>query len=85
MSPISPIRPISPPVKDFAEKFAINYPVAMAESEVVHRYGARSLPTTFYIDREGKVIDVMTGMVKRDQIEEKIRAALGGSEKSGQR
>ncbi|MHB1225300.1 MAG: peroxiredoxin family protein [Gemmatimonadaceae bacterium] len=44
------------PVLDFLREKGISYPVAMARGDVVNAYGgARVLPTSFLIDREGRV------------------------------
>lgn len=43
-------------VKPFAKKMNINYPLAMATPEIVAAFGdLQSIPTTFLIDREGKI------------------------------
>lgn len=65
------------PVRDFAGEFKVNYPLALGNADVANRYGGiRSLPTTFYIDRNGRVMDVVPGLMRRDGIEERIKAAL---------
>jgi glutathione peroxidase-family protein len=37
------------------------------------------LPTTFYIDRQGKIVDRVFGLVSHSQIEDDIKKALGGA------
>ena len=47
---------VLPMVTEFSEKYKINYPVVMHNQEVVYAYGGiRSIPTTFVLDKEGKV------------------------------
>ena len=47
---------VLPMVTEFAEKYKINYPVVMYTQEVIYAYGGiRSIPTTFVLDKEGKV------------------------------
>ena len=44
------------PVLEFLRDRGITYPVAMANGEIVNAYGgARVLPTSFLIDREGRI------------------------------
>jgi cytochrome c biogenesis protein CcmG/thiol:disulfide interchange protein DsbE len=43
-------------VADFAKNYKINYPVVIHNQEIVYAYGGiRSIPTTFILDKEGKV------------------------------
>jgi len=43
-------------VKDFADNYKINYPVLIHNQEIVYAYGGiRNIPTTFVLDKEGKV------------------------------
>ena len=49
-------------VPAFAEQYSINYPVLFATGEVVRAYGGiTSIPTTFIIDRNGKVRNRVIG------------------------
>jgi peroxiredoxin len=43
-------------IKDFIEKNDIRYPNAMADSDILNTYGVAKFPTTFLIDREGKIV-----------------------------
>lgn len=38
--------------------------------------GVQLLPSTFYIGRDGKVVDKVFGLKKRNEIEEDIKRAL---------
>ena len=68
-------------VKPYVERRQMNYRVAVGSPEVEQLYGGgqgiESLPTTFVIDREGKVADVHLGLISksdyRDEIEELLR------------
>jgi hypothetical protein len=45
-------------------------------------YGdVRSLPTTFYIDRNGKIVGKSVGLLGRQEIEEDVKKALSGTYK----
>lgn len=49
-------------VKEFSEKYRINYPVLMYNREVIYSYGGvYSIPTTFIITRGGKVVNRFIG------------------------
>lgn len=60
-------------VRPFLKANGINYPVMMASPELMRQYGARSLPSSLLIDREGKVVWAMAG-VSREQSTESIIA-----------
>ena len=63
--------------KDFAEKSGINYPVLVDDEKVSALYGPiRSIPTTFVIDREGKVVKMYIGFRPKDAFEADIKEAL---------
>ena len=62
------------PVRDFLREQGITYPVAMASGEIVRSYGgARVLPTSFLIDREGRVRHEVRGYFS----EVALRQAVG--------
>lgn len=66
--------------KDIADKavqMKINYPVLIDDASVSTPYGGiDGLPTTFFIDRSGKVVASTVGLVPREEIEADIRKAL---------
>jgi cytochrome c biogenesis protein CcmG/thiol:disulfide interchange protein DsbE len=58
----------------------VNYPIAIGKEAVGNQYGGIPyLPSTFYIDREGKVVDRVFGLVSRSEIEDNIKKALSAS------
>jgi peroxiredoxin len=60
----------------FAKGEGINYPVLL-DGLSLKSYGELdAFPTSFYIDRSGKVIEVVTGLVSRDEVEANIKKAL---------
>lgn len=64
-------------VKSFAKKMGINYPVVMAESKVVAAYGGiEGLPTTFIIDRAGRIVKQHLGFTEKAEFETEIKALL---------
>jgi thiol-disulfide isomerase/thioredoxin len=72
--------------KDIADKAArlkINYPVLIDDASVSTPYGGiDGLPTTFFIDRSGKVVASTVGLAPRDTIEADIKKALSSGGKS---
>ncbi len=49
-------------VKEFVEEVGVTFPILLdAKGEVANRYGVRGLPTTFWIDSSGKIVDVTIG------------------------
>jgi thiol-disulfide isomerase/thioredoxin len=72
--------------KDIAAKAAqlkINYPVLIDDAQVSTPYGGiDGLPTTFFIDRNGKVVASTVGLADRDEIEANIKKALASGGQS---
>ncbi|WP_457600901.1 peroxiredoxin family protein [Hydrogenivirga sp.] len=62
------------PVKKFVKEFRINFPVLYDDKNVVSLYGIQGLPTSFLIDREGKIIKVRLGEYK--EIERDLKEVL---------
>lgn len=61
----------------FANDLGVNYPILVGEGTVGDAYGGLPfLPSTFYIGRDGKVVDKAFGLKTRDEIEEDIKRAL---------
>ncbi len=64
-------------VASFAKTFEINYPIVMGDEKTSAAYGGiQVLPTTFIIDRKGKVVDGLQGATDRAGFEEKIKPIL---------
>jgi len=64
-------------IADFAQKMNVNYPIVIGKEEVGTQYGGvQYLPSTFYISRDGKIIDRVFGLVSRSEIEANIQKAL---------
>jgi peroxiredoxin len=61
----------------FARQMGVNYPVLIGKEAVGDAYGGvEFLPTTFFIDRQGKVVERVFGLVSHGDIEEDVRRAL---------
>jgi peroxiredoxin len=64
-------------IAKFAQKMGVNYPILIGKEAVGDSYGGlQFLPATFYIDREGKVIDKIFGLKGRGEIEDDVKKAL---------
>jgi cytochrome c biogenesis protein CcmG/thiol:disulfide interchange protein DsbE len=65
-------------VAPFVAQHKINYPVVVGNDAVSHLYGTvDSLPTTFVIDREGKIASIHTGLVSKSSYAREIEGLLG--------
>jgi thiol-disulfide isomerase/thioredoxin len=65
-------------VKDFATKARINYPIVMVTKEIAARFGGvPALPTSFVINREGRVVQKHVGLYPPAVYDREIRALLG--------
>ena len=61
----------------FASGMHMNYPVLFDGDSISAPYGGvDSLPTSFYIDRSGKVVTSILGLAPRDEIEANIKKLL---------
>ncbi len=64
-------------VQMFAQANQMNYTVLLGDDEVSARYGGISgIPTTFIIDRTGKIVERFEGFRPRETFEETIKKLL---------
>jgi peroxiredoxin len=65
-------------VKPFVAREKLNYPVVITSAMVNELYGGiRSLPTSFVIDREGRVASSHVGLVSMNTYRQEILTLLG--------
>ncbi len=65
-------------IAEFAESMKVNYPILIGKESVGDAYGGvQFLPETFFIDRDGKVVDKAFGLKGRGEIEDAIKKILG--------
>jgi peroxiredoxin len=65
-------------IAKFTKEMGVNYPVLIGKESVGDAYGGvEFLPTTFFIDRQGKVVDRVFGLVGHSDIEDDVKKALG--------
>ena len=64
-------------VPPFAAKQGINYPLALATPEVIEAFGGvAGIPTTFLIDREGRIRHKKVGSMEADEYEKLVAPLL---------
>ena len=64
-------------VKPFIERNKMNYPVVLGDAKVVRDYGSpEGIPTTFFIDKNGNVVDQQVGMLRKEMLEQRIHKLL---------
>jgi cytochrome c biogenesis protein CcmG/thiol:disulfide interchange protein DsbE len=65
-------------VLPFLRKMAVNYPVVLDRGDLAQKFGGvERFPTTFLLDRSGKVLKVYVGLTDKRTFERDILAALG--------
>lgn len=65
-------------VKNFASALRMNYPVAIVGEDVAHAFGEMvGLPTTYLIDRTGRVVSRHAGLVSPESLERGVRTLAG--------
>lgn len=64
-------------VKQFMERFKINYPVVMGNQRIANEFGGiRAIPTTFVLDREGRIVSKHVGFADKAVFEREVKALL---------
>lgn len=67
-------------IAEFAKSMKVNYPILIGKESVGDAYGGvQFLPETFYIDRNGKIVDKAFGLKGRGEIEEDIKKILAST------
>ena len=62
--------------RPYIEQHKINYPVVIGNDDLAQMYGAGSLPTTFIIDKAGRIAATHVGLCGKGEYEADIRAVL---------
>lgn len=66
--------------EDLASQTGVTYPLASdPNGEVFTAFRGAGMPTTVFIDADGRVIDVVTGQLSEDQLREKIAASFSST------
>lgn len=66
-------------IAKFTKEMGVNYPILLGKEAVGEAYGGvQFLPTTFYIDRKGRVVERVFGLTGKGEIEDNVKKALAG-------
>ena len=64
-------------IAKFTKEMGVNYPVLLGKEAVGEEYGGvPALPESFFIGRDGKIVDKIIGLRGRAEIEDSIKKAL---------
>lgn len=64
--------------KRFIRRYGITYPnVHDGEGSTLGRYGVTGFPETWFLDREGRIVDHVPGQIGEDELSEGISLAIG--------
>lgn len=64
-------------VKAFAEQSGVDYPVVLADAKATQAFGGiEAIPTTFVIDREGRIVKQHLGFTEEEEFEKEIKPLL---------
>jgi thiol-disulfide isomerase/thioredoxin len=64
-------------ISDFTHKMGINYPILIGTEKIADQWGGLDgLPTTFFLDRSGKIIDRQLGLISESVIVDNIKKSL---------
>jgi len=64
-------------IAKFAKDMGVNYPVLLGKEAVGDAYGGvPALPESFFIGRDGKIVDKIMGLKSKADIEDSIKKAL---------
>jgi thiol-disulfide isomerase/thioredoxin len=70
-------------IANFAAGMHMNYPILIDAESIENSYGGLdALPTTFFIDRNGKIVASTIGLVPRELIEADIKKAISSGASS---
>jgi thiol-disulfide isomerase/thioredoxin len=69
-----------PKIAEFAHEMGVNYQVLLGTDQVSDDYGnVQYLPTTFYLNRNGVIVDKAAGLFSREEIENDVKKILASS------
>jgi len=65
-------------VAPFVEEFRINYPIAMANEQLVDKMGVEAIPTTLFLGPKGELVSRIVGAGRAGEISASTMALLNG-------
>jgi glutathione peroxidase-family protein len=67
-------------ISKFAHDMKVNYPIVLGTEKVGELYGGvEGLPTSFFVDRSGVIVDRQFGLVSENILVDDIKKALGAN------
>jgi thiol-disulfide isomerase/thioredoxin len=64
-------------IAKFAKDMGVNYPILIGKESIGDQYGGiPALPESFFIGRDGKMVDKIIGLKGKGEIEEAVKKAL---------
>ena len=64
-------------VADYAERYELGYPIAFdASADIFHLYQVFALPTQFFIDPDGRILEVVNGPLSQADATARVEAWL---------
>jgi thiol-disulfide isomerase/thioredoxin len=64
-------------VQPFAARMKINYPVVLGNRDITQLYGGiDGIPTTFFVDKKGYIVDQQVGMLTKHALEQKLKSII---------
>ena len=70
------------PIRKFAEKMEVNYPVLVGNQRIAGQYYVKGLPASIFIDRNGRITDQVAGGASHSFLENEIQLALENGQTS---
>ena len=65
-------------IAEFANNLGVDYLILLGKEDIGDAYGGvQFLPATFYVGRDGKIVDEVFGLKSRTEIEDNVKKALG--------
>jgi len=64
-------------IAEFADKLRVNYTVLIGNEKMAEAYGGvPAMPESFFIGRDGKMVDSLVGLKGKGELEDAIKKAL---------
>src|ERR1700704_2951841 len=72
-------------IAKFAKDMGVNYPILIGKESIGDQYGGiPALPESFFIGRDGKMVDKIIGLKGKSEIEDAVKKALNTQPASSQ-
>lgn len=73
-------------VEPFIDDFEINYPIVIGDAAIMNKYGGiQSIPTSFVLDQDGRIVSQYVGLTPKSTYEDDIERILAGETKKDQK